>query len=47
MRIEYDPESFRKGRAAGMKGDPSKCPRDVPDGLAWISGDIEGKALRE
>jgi hypothetical protein len=30
-----------------MKSDPSKCPRDVPDGLAWISGYIEGKALRE
>jgi hypothetical protein len=31
----------------GMQGARPKCPRDVPDGLPWISGYIEGKALRE
>ena len=47
MRVEYDPESLRKGRAAGMAGGSEVCPPDVPDKLAYYSGYIEGRALRE
>jgi hypothetical protein len=47
MRVEYDPESFRKGRAAGMASGPEVPPPEITDRLAYLSGYIEGKALRE
>jgi hypothetical protein len=47
MTIRYDEESWRKGRAAGMAGGPAVPPPEIPDRLAYLSGYIEGKALRE
>ena len=36
----YDEERWRRGRAAGMTGGPMVPPRDVVDGLAYVSGYI-------
>ncbi len=47
VKIRYDEARWRKGRTAGMTGGPRVPPPDVTDGLAYVSGYIEGKALRE
>jgi hypothetical protein len=49
-RIEYDEASWRAGVMAGRRGDPlpaGRAPPGISDPLAWISGYIEGKAMRE
>jgi hypothetical protein len=45
--VRYDPASYALGLQAGRAGRSSQEPPGVPDGLAWISGYIEGKAKRE
>ncbi len=40
--------SWEAGYNAGMSGqNPRRCPREVPDCLAFWSGVFEGKAARE
>jgi hypothetical protein len=44
--IVQDPESWEAGHAAGLRGAKPHQPPGTRDGLAWISGYIEGKADR-
>jgi len=45
--VRQDPASWALGFQAGLAGRSSQEPPAVPDGLAWISGYIEGQAKRE
>jgi hypothetical protein len=45
--VRYDRESYRAGYVAGLTGRRNIAPLEIPDGLAWYSGYIEGKATRE
>jgi hypothetical protein len=45
LRVEMDPENWRKGWTAGLAGGRAICPPDVLDRLAYQSGFIEGKAV--
>jgi hypothetical protein len=47
-RIRMDEASWQAGYNAGASGvSASTCPPEVPDGLAYQSGYIEGKAARQ
>lgn len=43
--IQQDPASWQAGYAAGLAGKTGTAPQGM-DGLAWVSGLIEGKADR-
>jgi hypothetical protein len=45
--VRQDPASYALGYQAALAGRSSQEPSGVRDGLAWISGYIEGKAKRE
>jgi len=45
--VRQDPASYALGYQAGSKGRSSQEPSGVRDGLAWISGYIDGKAKRQ
>jgi hypothetical protein len=45
MMIRQDQKSWEKGRADGVRGAASKCPKGL-DQLAYTSGYVEGKADR-
>ena len=45
IRIRLDKLSWNKGRACGMRGSPSICPKGL-DELSYLSGYIEGDAQR-
>jgi hypothetical protein len=46
-RIVQDSASWQAGYNAGMSGGSNICPPEVPDSLAYVSGYIEGKAVRQ
>ncbi len=46
-RVEMDTGSWQQGRSAGVAGGPAVFPPGVADRLAYASGFIEGKALRD
>jgi hypothetical protein len=47
-RISLDQVSWQAGYNAGASGiGPSTCPPEVPDGLAYQSGYIEGVVARQ
>ncbi len=43
MTWRQDPESWKRGFAAGREGELDRCPFDVADKLSWWSGFIEGR----
>ena len=44
--VTQDAKSWEAGYKAGYSGKPSDTPPSGVDGLAWISGAIEGQADR-
>lgn len=45
--VRLDEASWQAGYVAGASGGGEACPPEVPDGLAYAGGLIEGRAARE